>query len=743
MKKTVASSLSLFALAAALVPGTAQAQQAQPTSTQPDEGDEDLDDDFHNRRVSQVEIVVSAGQSIEQLDVLAGTSVVEGLDLQRNMHGQVGEILEDLPGVSGTGFSPGASRPILRGFGGERIRVLTDGVGTIDASNTSDDHAVSIDPLTVERIEVLRGPAVLLYGSQAIGGAVNVIDKRIPRSIPDEPIHIDGLASFDSVNDEYRVGASLDAPLGGGFVFHIDGSHLDAGDLSVPGYALTDALRADLLADAAEEEEEGAFGEAEELREQANARGAVPNTFVETTSANGGLSFIRDGSRFGFGVGYYDTLYGVPENPVGGHHHHEEEGDEDHGDEDHDHEEHGGEEGVSIGLEQFRADYSGDIELGSGFLGRLVTRVGYSDYTHTEFEGTEVGTVFDVEGFEGRAEIVQNPVGNLRGSFGAQFYIRDFAAVGEEAFVAPNETEQYGFFTLQELSFGDFQVEGAARYEATKASSNPLGVSRVFDIFSGALGLSYDVGGLRIGVNGSRVGRAPAGEELFANGPHVATGQYELGDVNLDIERAWGLEGFVRGNVGPATLNLTVFGSWFDDYIYLDNTGSFVNEEGDAVPEGDEEATPLFVYLQQDATYYGVEAEVSVPLVETDAFSVIGEASAEYVKAELADGSPVPRIPPLGLAGALTLRTGPFDIRGEVEYSGEQDDVPAFESTTDAFTFVNASVAWRPLRGNQSVTLLAKVDNIFDQQGRRASSFTRDYVPLPGRNFSVSARLSF
>ena len=733
MKKFSTSGLPLLALALSLVPQAAMAQQAEPAPQAGDQ-DADYDDDFHNRSSEAGEIVVTASRSIRELDILAGTSVVEGLELQRNMDGQVGEILEDLPGVSGTGFTPGASRPILRGFGGERIRVLTDGVGTLDASNTSDDHAVSINPLTVERIEVLRGPAVLLYGSQAIGGAVNVIDKRIPLRLPEEPIHIDTLASYDTVNDEYRLAGSVDVPFANGFVFHFDGSYLDAGDLAIPGYALTEDLRADLLADAAEEEGEGEFEEAAELREQANARGTVPNTFVETTSVNGGLAFFRNGSTFGFGAGYYDTTYGVPENPAGGHHHHEGGGGGEPEEE---------EEGVSIGLEQFRADFRADIDLGSGFLDRMLTRVGYSDYTHTEFEGSEVGTVFDVTGFEGRAEFVQSPIGDLRGSFGGQFYIRDFAAVGEEAFVQPNTTEQFGFFTLQELSLGNFQIEGSARYETTDARSNALGVDRNFDVLSGALGLSYDLGGLRVGVNGSRVGRAPAGEELFAEGPHVATGQYERGDVNLDVERAWGLEGFVRGNVGPATVNLTVFKSWFDDYIYLNNTGTFVDEEGIAVPADDEEAIPLFTYLQQDANYFGVEAEVSVPFVENDGFAVIGEASAEYVEAKLDDGSPVPRIPPLGLSGALTATTGAFDVRGEVEWFGEQDDVPAFESTTDSFTFVNASIAWRPIRGDKNVTLLAKVENIFDQQGRRATSFTRDYVPLPGRNFSVSLRTSF
>ena len=726
MKLSPIGSLPLLALVLAAVPGVVQAQTTSDSAQDSD----DVGDDFHNRSNQQADIVVTAGRSISQLDVLAGTSVVDGIELQRNMNGQVGEILEDLPGVSGSGFSPGASRPVVRGFSGERVRVMDDGIGSLDASNTSDDHAVSIDPLTVERIEVLRGPAVLLYGSQAIGGAVNVIDKRIPRSIPDEPIHVDALASYDTVNDEYRVGGSVDAPLGGGFVAHVDGSYLNSGDVHVPGYVLSDSLRADVLAEADEHEGDGEPEEAAELRELAGQKGVVPNTFVETKSVNGGLAFFSGGSNFGFGGGYYETTYGVPENPAGGHEH------EDGGEE-------GGEEGVSIGLKQYRADFRGDLDLGSGFLDRLQTRVGYSDYTHTEFEGSEVGTVFDIEGLEGRAEFIQAPVGNLRGSFGGQFYIRDFSAVGEEAFVAPNETEQYGFFTLQELSFGNLQIEGAARFETSSVSSQPLNVDRNFNILSGALGVSYDVGGLRIGVNGSRVGRAPAGEELFANGPHVATGQYELGDTNLEVERAWGLEGFVRGNVGPATISLTAFKSWFDNYIYLNNTGTVVEEDGSPLPAGEEGGLPLFNYLQQDASYYGFEAEVSVPFVKDGDFSVTGEASAEYVKAELADGSPVPRIPPLGLTGALTAKTGPIELRGEVQYFGEQDDVPAFESTTDAFTYVNASVAWRPLRGNENVTLLAKVDNIFDVEGRRATSFTRDFIPMAGRNLSVSARFSF
>src|SRR3990167_1374140 len=224
-------------LCAAAAPAYAQTAPAPTPAPRP------VPDDFHDRRVATTgEIVVTAAAGLEQLDVLAGVSVMEGDELQRNLAGQIGDVLTSLPGVSATSFSPGASRQVLRGFSGERVRVLVDGIGTIDVSNTSADHATTIDPLTAERIEVLRGPAVLLYGSQAIGGAVNVIDKRIPRRLPDEPIHIDWLTAFDSVNNQFQTGASADAPLGGGFVFHADGSWRDSGDLEVPGFIASESL---------------------------------------------------------------------------------------------------------------------------------------------------------------------------------------------------------------------------------------------------------------------------------------------------------------------------------------------------------------------------------------------------------------------------------------------------------------------------------------------------------------------
>jgi iron complex outermembrane receptor protein len=711
--------VSSLAVAAALhAPAHAQSAPATPATPA-----ERQDDDLHDRRRDTLGQIVVTSQGLKQLDVLAGTSVLEGDALQRNLTGPIGEVVAKLPGVSASGFAPGASRPILRGFSGERVRTLIDGIGTIDASNTSDDHAVGIDPLTAERIEVLRGPAVLLYGSQAIGGAVNVIDKRIPRRIPSEPIHVDALASFDSVNEQYQLSGSVDAPIGGGFVVHVDGSWRDAGNLSIPGYVLSDALRAEVLADAEEEEEEGHLDEGAELREAAGQRDILSNSYARAWSANAGFAFFSGDSNLGASVGWYDTTYGVPARPGAGHHHEEGEEGED--------EEHG-EAPVSIGLEQFRADLRGELALGDGFLDRLVTRVGYTDYAHTEFEGDEVGTVFDVQGIEARAELVQNPGGNLRGSFGMQYYYRDFTAIGAEAFVAPNRTDQFGLFALQEFGLDPVQLEVAGRYETTSVKSAPLGIERDFDGFSGALGLAYETdGGLRFGINGTRVQRAPSGEELFANGPHIATQAFEIGDPDLQMEKAWGVEAYVRGRVGPAQVSLAVFRNWFDDYIYLSETGA------------EEDGLPVFAFLQDDAEYFGVEGEISVPLYEREGLRLIADLRGEYVRAELDDGTPLPRIPPLSLLGALEAQTDSLDARVEVEWFASKDEVAPFETLTDAFAFVNASLAWKPVRGDDTVTLLAQADNIFDSEGRRHTSLTKDFVPLGGRNFKLSARFSF
>lgn len=684
-------------------------------------------------------IVVRAG-GLDRLDMLASTSVVDDSELERNLDGQVGEVLTKLPGVSATGFAPGASRPVLRGFQGERIRVLTDGIGSIDASGTSADHAVAINPLLAERVEVLRGPAVLLFGSSAIGGAVNVIDRRIPVTYPEGNYRVDLLTSGDTAYDLREVAGSVDVGVANRVVFHVDGSYRETDDFEIPGFAASDELRADLLADAALEEDEGEFEEAEELEEAANQRGFVPNSATETYTLGTGLSYISRDVNIGVSVGYYDTNYGIPGRPGAGHHHEEGEEGEDHEGEDHDDdhegEEHGeeeGEENVTIDLERWRADLRGQIHISdTSFLHELVFRTGYSDYTHIEFEGAEVGTVFDVEGVEGRAELIQNQrrLGNgvWRGSFGVQFSDTDFVADGPEAFVPENTTSQFAAFVLQEAEFGPFEVEFGGRYEGTSVTNEETGQERDFDTWSAAMGWSYTVGrDARIGLNLSHAERAPSAEELFADGPHIATQQFEVGDATLAKEKANGIEAYVQAGSDGLNLRAAAFYTEFEDYIFLAETGL------------EEDELPLFQHSQEDARYLGFEAEAQVPLAAVAGGSLLADVRASYVDAELDTGENVPRIPPLNALAALQWQSDSVELRSELEWFDSQTSIAPFETVTDDFAHVNLSARWRPF-ANPRLTVLVQADNIFDTEGRRHASFTKDFVPLAGRNFKLTVR---
>tara|TARA_R110000796_G_scaffold205698_4_gene321751 strand:- start:50737 stop:52878 length:2142 start_codon:yes stop_codon:yes gene_type:complete len=708
-----------FLISAAILTLPAAPAFAQKDST-PEQRSGGLSDDFHDD-----DMIVVTAPYVDQLDILAGTSVLTGDELAENLRGQIGDSLTGLPGVSSTSFSPGSSRPVLRGFQGPRVRVLTDGIGSLDASNTSVDHAVTIDPLTAQRVEVLRGPAVLLFGGDAIGGAVNVIDKRIPRDIPDDAVHVDAIGGYGSAADDWSIAGSVDVPLTSKLVIHADGSFRDTSDVNIPGYVLAPALRAEVLAQAAEEAEEGHLDEAEELTETANQSGRIANTASRTQTAGAGIAYIDDGGNLGFSVSYYDTNYGVPARP-GTEHAHGEEGEE----EEEGHEEEGP---VTIGLKQYRADLRGGVNMG-GFFEALNFRAGYSDYEHTEFEGDDIGTVFSVSGIEARAELVQADHDGWRGVIGTQVLARDFNAVGEEAFVPKNSLESWALFTIQEVDLGNWEVEGAMRFEQTGISANSISFDRSFNTLSGAIGLAYapDDSALKIGTNISRSERAPSAEELLSNGPHIATQAYEIGDAGFTTEKSWGGELYARWDSDNVQLSATAYANFFDDYIFETETGA------------EQDGLPVFQYFQQDATYYGFEASASVVFARAGGFDLIADGVADYVRAKINNsGGAVPRIPPLRLLGGLKAHSDNLDLRAEVEWSDSQKKVTAFETPTDGFTMVNATAAWRPFGKNGGVTLLASANNIFDVSARRHASFTKDYVPLSGRDIRVSAKFSF
>ncbi|MBA17965.1 MAG: TonB-dependent receptor [Sphingomonas sp.] len=651
------------------------------------------------------EIIVTAPFARAQSDVLSGTSVVSGVDLTRALKPTIGETLASQPGVSASSFGPNASRPVLRGFQGGRVAVMTDGIGSIDASTASADHAVVINPLTAERIEVLRGPAALLYGSSAIGGVVNVIDNRIPRRAAEAPLHLDAIGTLGSAAKERSIGGVADVPVVGPLQLHLDGSFSETDDLRTGGYILTPALRAQAAASADPE-----------IQELADLKGDLPNSAARTWDVGGGLAIVDGENNLGFVVSHYDSLYGVPiryslDPSIEA-------------------------EAVQLQVRQTRFDMRGEVATGGGVLDKIRVRVGAADYQHSEIEDTgEVGTTFYNQGYEGRLELVQAQHGVWEGAVGGQFVIRDFNVIGEEKFLPRNRTQQYGIFTLQSFDWGAFKAEAGARYEtaslhafADEDLGNPQ-MQRDFDSVSVSAGASYAVAqGLRLGVNLSHSERAPSAEELFADGPHAGTQAYEVGNPDFTTEKSWGAEATLKGSGDGWSFATSLYADWFHDYIYDAPTGAT------------EDDLPVFAYFQSDATYYGFEAEASVRVASVGSYAINVDGLADYVHAELDDGSAVPRIPPLRLLGGIEAQSDLFNARVEVEHDFEQTRITAFETPTNGFTLVNASVSWKPW-GSNGTSLTLSANNIFDVVARRHASILKDYAPLAGRDIRLTARI--
>ena len=668
---------------------------------------------YHDQRA---DIVVTAIIPRRQGDILSGTSVVSGEELTRSLRPTIGDTLARQPGVSATSFGPNASRPVLRGFQGERVRILTDGIGSFDVSNTSVDHAVAINPLTADRIEVLRGPAALLYGSSAIGGVVNVIDSRIPRRVPDEPIHIDGIATYGSAAHERTGSGEIEAPIGDKFVVHFDGSYSRSGDLDTGNYILTPALRA----------QAAASGDPA-IRDLASLRGKLPNSGARTWEVAGGAALITDGGNLGFSVAHTDNFYGVPVR--------------------YSLDADGEAEKVRLHMKQDRADLRAELPVNGGFLESIRLRAGFADYQHQEIEETgEVGTTFYNQSIESRLELVQAKRGGWDGAIGAQFFARNFHVEGEEKFLPRNETEQLGFFTLQSFDLGTTRIELGGRYEHTRVAAdadetlfNPA-YHRSFNALSGSLGVSQElVPGWRVGLNLSRTERAPSAEELFARGNHAGTQAFELGNPDFGLEKSWGIEGTLRGQGDGYTLSLSAYHNWFDGYIYDVRVDDGVCM---AANGGEPLSFPCYQNLQANARYLGFEAEGTVKLGQIGSYALNLDGVADYVRATIVGSSPAPRIPPLRLLGGLELQGDRLSVRGEVERSFAQNRITDTETPTDGFTLVNASLSFKPIKGNGRTTITLSANNIFDVEARRAASFLKDYAPLAGRDIRLTARLS-
>nr|WP_310523115.1 TonB-dependent receptor [Polymorphobacter sp.] len=662
--------------------------------------------------VTSAEIIVTAPFERSRATVLSGVTVLQGTELTRELRGNIGDTLSRQAGVSSTSFGPNASRPILRGFQGERVRVLTDGIGSFDVSNTSVDHAVVINPQLAERIEVLRGPASLLYGSSAIGGVVNVIDKRIPREVPKEAVHLDLLGTYGSAASERSTAGVVELPLGEHFVVHADGSYVKSDDLRIGGFVLSGPARAAALASA-----EPAANALAGLKDR------LPNTASETWTAGAGLAFVDAAGELGVAYSHYDSLYGVPSRF-----------DTDTGEG----------EAVRLKVKQDRIDVRGQINVGGSVVDTIKVRAGFADYQHSELSDTgEIGTTFYNQGLEGRVEVSQakGAIGGgiWRGGTGVQIFTRDFDVIGDEAFIPRNQTTQIGLFTLQELDFGSIKTEFAGRYENARVRASVgdfrgsgVFVNRSFDLFSGSAGASTGLfDGWRVGVNLSHTERAPAAEELLANGPHAGTQAFEIGNPDFAKERSNGAEIVLRGKGDNYSFEASVYYNRFSDFIFERQTGAI------------EDGFPVFQFDQASARYLGFEAQAAFTVARFGDTDLKIDALADYTDARLLDGlGPVPRIPPFRVLGGIGVSNPVWDARAEIEHASSQKKVADFETETAGYTMVNASFAFRPFADRPNTALVLSANNIFDVDARRHASFLKDFAPLPGRDIRISLRFT-
>lgn len=660
------------------------------------------------------EVVVTAPLEGARIESLQGAEVLKRAAIVERLANTLGEVLSGLPGVAATFYGPGASRPIIRGLGDDRIRVLENGIGTIDASSASPDHAVGADPLDARRIEVLRGAAALAYGGNAVGGVVNVIDETIPTRVPERGWQARGLASYSTHDEGLQGGLGLTAAAGD-VVFNLDWAARETEDYRIAPHAAHDH----------DDHDDDHDHDHEEAHDHARAE----NTWTSSRSLAFGASLVKDWGFVGIGVKHYETSYGLP-----GHEHAHEEDEDGHDDEDHDHDH--AEENPFIQLEQTRYEARGDIRIDWGPFRRFDFALQLSDYTHTEFEAPgEPGTVFDVTGYEGRLELHnKSDDGRLSGATGVQLSSSDFEAVGDEAFMTPTVTDDIGLFTVQRWDEGGWGLEGGLRLEHRKVD-NALGGSRDFTPFSASAGVFFrPAENWFAGLTLARTERAPTNVELFADGPHLATGAYEVGDVGLGKETALSLEASLRYASDIYSFELSVYRIGFDGYIALVPTGADIEL-------GPDDFLPEYAFIQRDATFTGGEISASARLGEAGGFTFRADVAADLVRAEFDHGGgDLPRIPPSTVTLGLTAESDAFKARLELVDIARQTRTAAFETETPGATVLNARLSWRPLPG-QDVTLLLDATNLTDELVRVHTSFLKDDLPRPGRafRFAVSA----
>lgn len=635
-------------------------------------------------------VVTASARDQAAADIAQSVTVLRADALDRVRAGSIGETLEGQLGLSASYFGIAASRPIIRGLAGARVRTMEDGIESMDLATVSADHAVSIEPLVARQIEVFRGPTTLLYGSGAVGGVVNTVTNRIPAGAPEGGFAGALELRADTVADERTGAVALD---GGreAFAWHVDAATRGTGDYEIPGFA-------------------GAAHDDAAAPEQGRA-GAVANSDLELTSyALGGALHGGRGS-FGAAVSGFEMQYGVP-----GHEHAD------------------ADERVRIDLEQTRLDLSAGWS-GGGVIEAAQLRIGVNDYAHIELESGRPGTRFENDQYEARLELLPRPHGRWSGTFGVQLGERELSALGAEAFVPPVDSASFGIFALEQAELERWSVSFGARVETQShdPSADETSVDGTAASFSAAA--VRDLGRDRsITVNLASAERLPAAEELYARGPHLASGAVEIGEPTLRAETSRHLDLGIRRETQDLRWAVTAFATEYADFIFLRDTGAI-----DA-----QEELPIFVFAQRDAEFRGVEAEIFGPVASVGAGELDVRLFADYVEAELEGGENVPRIPPMRYGVRLQYHAQMLAAGIEATHYTDQTDTAPFEEPTAGYTLVGADLQWNvSLGGGVDAVLFVRGANLLDENARRHASLIKQIAPLPGRNVTLGIRALF
>lgn len=713
-----------------------------------------------------VEEVIVIGHPLSGEGLSQAVELLVGDELERVAAGSIGATVGNQPGVHNSSFGAAVGRPVIHGLDGARVRVMEDRIDTMDVSVTGSDHVTTVEPFIANGVELLKGSGTLLYGPGAIGGVVDVHTGRIPHNAKsgiDGKLDLRAGDNADSRNGSFRLDGGF-----GNFAWHVDGFSREAEDYEIPGFVESARLRAleeehdddddhhgvgddhdegedhdeDDDHDEEEDHEEEEGHEEEGHEEEEEVRGRVPGSGLDVQGGALGFSFVGERGFLGASVSRLDTEYGIPGHGEL-HAHDDEPGEDGHGvGEEHDDEgeiheeeaEHGEDGHAFIDMEQTRLDLEAALTDPLPGFESLNLRIGINDYEHREVESSgEIGTAFDNDAWEARVELTHDDLAGWHGVFGVQYGDRSFSVVGEEAFTPPVDTRALGVFWVGEKSFSAFQLEAGARFDRVKHEP-ATGGSESFSTFSASAGIVLPFSETWTGtVLVDFSSRAPVGEELYSDGPHLATRSFEIGNRSLGEERAFNASAGLEWRGERGALDGTFYYTRFADFIFQMTTG--------------EEREELFVrrFSQADATFVGVDLEASVDLMAGDWGHLELSGMFDTVSAEIdVDGNDnLPRIPPDRAGLGLELIVGRFAANLDYIHAFKQHDIADLELETDAYDDLRAYVGWDITRGAAAISVFVQGRNLTDAQQRKHTSFVKDLLPEPGRTVEAGVRVRF